>query len=115
VTVARRLTVAGALALTGTAGLLVVILAPSFPTHEGFRIALAAVFVFGVPLAGMAIARRLVPDQRSNAPGYLVLFVTLLFAAFDPATEGMPPLAVAAGLCSGIFVAAFVGTYWRQT
>jgi hypothetical protein len=109
---ARRATVAGTLAVTDLVGFLLVIAIPRFERGEDFRVALVICFVFGVPWLGMKAVRRLVSDQRSNAPGYLAVFVNLLLAAFDPITEDIPRLAIALGLCIVIFAVAFVGTYW---
>src|SRR5262245_34958325 len=109
---ARRLTVAGALALTEAAGFLMLLAAPRTEGIEDLGLALAICFVFGVPFVGMKAARRLASAQRSNAPGYLTLAVNLLYAYYDAATEDSRP-AIALVVCGAVFVAAFLGTYSR--
>ena len=115
----ERLTVAGSMTLVELLGILPLasLKAASLRNPaarlDGLGAVLAVGVLFGGPAAGMAWARRLVPGQRSNAPGYLVFLVTLLYAYYEAATEESR-IVVLIPLCGVIFSAAFVGTFWSQ-
>src|SRR5262245_15786671 len=113
-----RLTVAGALVLTELLGFLMLRLLRSILSYEldDLYVALVIVFLVGAPAAGMMLARRLVPEQRSNGPAYLVFGVNLFIAVFDEAGEDVSfdvvmTVAIVIAVWLGIFVAAFLGTY----
>ena len=115
----ERLTVAGSMTLIELLGVLMLasLKAASlrFPAAclDGFGAIMAIAFLLAGPAAGMAWARRLVPRQRSNAPGYLVFLVVLLYAYYELATEESR-IVVLILLFGIIFAAAFIGTFWSQ-
>jgi hypothetical protein len=115
----EHLTVAGSLTLIELLGLLTLAslkaVSMRYPTAglDGFGAILAVAFVFGGPVAGMGWARRLVPGQRSNAPGYLVFLAIILYAYYELAPEESR-VVILVLLCGLIFAAAFIGTFWSD-
>src|SRR5215510_12273338 len=112
-----RLFVAGSLLL----GELLVLLALVLLSHpsidnpkaslEGLGLVVAVWGAFVVPALALSLARHLVPDQRSNLPVYLVMFVNLVAFRYHAATED-PGWIIPIATCIAVFVAAFAGTYW---
>jgi hypothetical protein len=109
----RRLLVAGVLAVAEAVGFAILMLQPRSDGFQVLGIIIAIGFVFGVPVAGIKIARHLVSEQTSNAPAYVVVAVNVLYAYYDLATEDTRMIVMTV-VCGLAFVAALIGTYWEK-